>query len=138
MNNYKGLQLLTFKWLYGSHLLLNDVHYIIPNDISLNEFKIDDYKVYCDGVSVSTGMFDKNKNMIYENDYLNDLEGYVKYCTTSGSFWIGALILSISCEHRTIVGNRFNPKPLGEFESKILDDCLLKNSKKIPTLKRRK
>lgn len=65
---YKGKQVNTKEWLYGSLLILNGNSYIVPDDGGLN--LLDEYEVDYTTVCEHTGLYNNGEEDIWEHDYV--------------------------------------------------------------------
>lgn len=59
-----------------------------------------------------TGLKDKNSKEIYEGDLFLICNEYKEVIFRDGCYFIGHLVLSLSCNHREIIGNIYENKEL--------------------------
>ena len=65
---FKAKRLSDGEWVEGSHILIDDVHYIVPSGKRLKDIGEVDPSTVCEW----TGLIDKNGTKVFEDDRILD------------------------------------------------------------------
>lgn len=120
---FRGLDLLTGEWVYGSHLKTGEgIEYIVPQDII--SIHLPRYAVEKDTVGQYTGVNDSVGNEVYEGDVFHLGDPNIKYVVVWSDSGLHGLQLGtcgsvVGLEHWRdrikLLGNKFeNPYLVSE------------------------